>query len=284
MAAPRFAWTATRCCLRRAIRAAVRERRIGVMAINTALFMEHVVQEPDAFATVGPSWSAERSSTGPRRRAVPEARPRRLVNVYGPTECTVYATAYEIPDTVERGERIPIGRPIGSTGARVADAEGRPVPPCIPGELCLFGPGLAKGYLDRPDLTREKFVLRKMGGLGTQRVYRTGDQGLLDRRGRPQVIGRADQREDTRLPGRTREIESVIERVAEVDSCVVDIRQDDEVVPGSRPIRPAPRGPDRPPIPRNSISVNGRDVYRLAYGDPEAASPAATTSAAEEQL
>jgi non-ribosomal peptide synthetase component F len=80
------------------------------------------------------------------------------VHVYGPTECSTFATTCIVAEVAEDAVRIPIGWPISSTTAHVLDSERKPVPVGTPGELCLGGPRLAKGYLNRPELTREKFV------------------------------------------------------------------------------------------------------------------------------
>ncbi|HVR96609.1 MAG TPA: amino acid adenylation domain-containing protein [Thermoanaerobaculia bacterium] len=96
---------------------------------------------------------------------------RRLLNLYGPSEDTTYSTFVEVPRGVER---MTVGRPLAGTRAQVLDAGLRPVPVGVPGELCLAGAGLARGYLGRPDLTAERFVPDASGAPG-ERLYRTGD-------------------------------------------------------------------------------------------------------------
>ncbi|WP_370948123.1 amino acid adenylation domain-containing protein [Amycolatopsis sp. cg5] len=111
-----------------------------------------------------------------RLRAVPDLVP---VNLYGPTECTVFTTACR----VDRYDSPAIGLPIGNTGARVVDARLRPVPVGEPGELLISGAGVALGYLGRPELTAEKFVAGS---------YRTGDLCRCLPDGRLQWLGRLD--------------------------------------------------------------------------------------------
>ncbi|GCD96979.1 non-ribosomal peptide synthetase [Embleya hyalina] len=96
----------------------------------------------------------------------------RLTNLYGVTECAVWSTY--APARVEEG-RVPIGRPVAGTAVRVVDPDLRPVPPGAPGELLLGGVGVAQGYLDRPELTAERFVGPLGGADGVGRWYRTGD-------------------------------------------------------------------------------------------------------------
>lgn len=111
---------------------------------------------------------------------------RRLVNAYGPTEFTVCATMTE-PLAPEAGTP-PIGRPLDGAAVHVLDFALRPVPPGVTGELYLEGPGLARGYLNNPALTAQRFVARPGGG----RAYRTGD--LVRRRadGGLDFVGRCD--------------------------------------------------------------------------------------------
>ncbi|MFB0619623.1 amino acid adenylation domain-containing protein [Streptomyces sp. AGS-58] len=112
----------------------------------------------------------------------------RLVNLYGPTEATVWSTADEIgPEP----ERVTIGRPLANTRAYVLDERLAPVPKGVPGDLYLAGAGLARGYLGRPELDRERFLPDPFGPPGS-RMYRTGDR--VRRRGdaRLEFLGRAD--------------------------------------------------------------------------------------------
>ncbi|MEI5102651.1 amino acid adenylation domain-containing protein [Streptomyces sp. PmtG] len=115
---------------------------------------------------------------------------RALWQLYGPTETTVYSTS----DTVEPGPgpgALPVGRPVRNTTAYVLDAALRPVPPGVVGELCLGGPGLARGYTGRPALTAHRFVPSPFGPPGT-RLYRTGDRARLLPDGRIELRGRDD--------------------------------------------------------------------------------------------
>jgi amino acid adenylation domain-containing protein len=113
-----------------------------------------------------------------------------LHNLYGPTEAAVDVTAWSCRGDLP-GEQVPIGRPVWNVRLHVLDAELRPVPPGVPGELYLAGVQLARGYLRRPGLTAERFV-PDPGGSGT-RMYRTGD--LVRRRvdGAVEYLGRIDE-------------------------------------------------------------------------------------------
>lgn len=111
----------------------------------------------------------------------------RLLNTYGPTEATVVATIAEI-EAVPAGE-VPIGHPVSNVTTFVLDAHMSPVPLGAPGELYLGGAGLARGYLDRPDLTAERFVPNPFGA---GRLYRTGDRVRRLPGGELVYLGRTD--------------------------------------------------------------------------------------------
>jgi amino acid adenylation domain-containing protein len=114
-----------------------------------------------------------------------------VVNLYGPSEDTTYSTWARI----ERGDsRAPtIGRPIANTQVHVLDAQQQPVPIGVVGELYISGAGLARGYLDRPELTAEKFVPNPFASEPGARMYRTGDLVRYLPDGQLEFTGRCDQ-------------------------------------------------------------------------------------------
>ncbi|MEO8429877.1 MAG: amino acid adenylation domain-containing protein [Acidobacteriota bacterium] len=116
----------------------------------------------------------------------------RLLNAYGPTETTVTATAFEVPSTWVGSEDVPIGRPIGGVEAVVLDELGGRVSAGVAGELYIGGPGVARGYLKRPELTAERFVERPPGLEGDSRLFRTGDRVRLRSDGELELLGRLD--------------------------------------------------------------------------------------------
>ncbi len=116
------------------------------------------------------------------------ARGRRFLNLYGPTEATIWTTYQEPVD--ERRPAV-IGRPIRNTQVYVLDAYGEPVPVGVSGELHVGGTGVGCGYLDRPELTGERFVPDPFAG-DDARLYRTGDRVRQLPDGRVEYLGRLD--------------------------------------------------------------------------------------------
>ncbi len=113
-----------------------------------------------------------------------------VINAYGPTETTVCATVYRC--TSDGLRHPPIGRPLANTQTYILDAHQHPVPVGVTGELYIGGLGLARGYLGRPDLTAERFVVNPFSDQPGARMYRTGDLARYLPGGQIEYVGRAD--------------------------------------------------------------------------------------------
>ncbi|MFH9355450.1 amino acid adenylation domain-containing protein [Kitasatospora sp. NPDC017646] len=124
--------------------------------------------------------------------APPAGLPFRLHNHYGPTENTVVATAAPVPPNPD-GLRPAIGRPISGIDAHVLDAEGQPVPTGVRGELYLGGTAVARGYVNRSELTAESFPTDPFTDRPGARLYRTGDVVRWRPDGQLEFLGRADE-------------------------------------------------------------------------------------------
>ncbi|MFI7108498.1 amino acid adenylation domain-containing protein [Nonomuraea sp. NPDC050227] len=111
----------------------------------------------------------------------------RVFNVYGPTETTIWSTAAELRDPPL--DPVPAGEPLANTQIFVTDAAGRELPPGVPGELCVAGAGVSAGYLDRPELTAQRFGHHDRYG----RFYRTGDRARIRHDGALELLGRDDR-------------------------------------------------------------------------------------------
>ncbi|MET8509208.1 amino acid adenylation domain-containing protein [Streptomyces sp. NPDC004787] len=148
-----------------------------------------------------------------------------LVNGYGPTEATTYSTFLILRDIGDISDPLPIGRPTTNTRVRILDPHLQVVPPGVPGELFLGGPGLAAGYVGRPDLTQERFIPDPENRHLT--LYRTGDLARWNTDGTIQYLGRIDNQ--VKVHGyrvETGEIESVLCRHPQIQHCVVVRRED----------------------------------------------------------
>ncbi|MDQ4031719.1 MAG: amino acid adenylation domain-containing protein, partial [Actinomycetota bacterium] len=156
------------------------------------------------------------------RTALPQSR---IANIYGPTEATVYATAW-YSDGQACDQAPPIGRPITNTQAYVLDTELHPVPVGVPGELYLGG-GLARGYLNRPGLTAERFVANPFGQPDS-RMYRTGDMVKWTVDGLIVYLGRADAQVKIRgFRIELGEVEAAVARHQDVAEAVAVVREED---------------------------------------------------------
>jgi amino acid adenylation domain-containing protein len=118
--------------------------------------------------------------------------PQRLINGYGPTETTTFAITHDILAVGAELEPIPLGRPIANTQVYILDPQRRPVPIGVAGEIHIGGAGLALGYLNRPDLSGERFVADPFAADPARRMYRTGDLGKWRADGIIDYLGRND--------------------------------------------------------------------------------------------
>jgi amino acid adenylation domain-containing protein len=152
-----------------------------------------------------------------------------IYNVYGPTECTVDATFAR----VEAGTAPPhIGRPMENKCVYVLDRRGMPVPIGVTGELCIGGMGVGRGYLNRPDLTAERFVPNPFRPEPGARLYKTGDLARWRPSGEIEYLGRNDDQVKIRgLRLELGEVEAQLLRHARVAEAAVVVRED---VPGEK--------------------------------------------------
>ncbi|SCF29179.1 amino acid adenylation domain-containing protein [Micromonospora matsumotoense] len=137
-------------------------------------------------------------------------------NGYGPTESTTFATVHPRIPLPALTAAIPIGKPIHHTHVRVVDGNLDPVPFGVPGELLLGGPGVARGYHGRPDLTAERFVPDPSGDTPGARLYRTGDIVRQDPDGTVHFVGRRDHQ--VKIRGHRVELGEVEVAIAELPS------------------------------------------------------------------
>lgn len=148
---------------------------------------------------------------------------RRILNTYGPTEATVTCTWAELVP----GRPVTIGHALPTYTISLLDEQRRPVPRGAVGEICVGGPGVARGYVKRPDLTADRFIPDPADPDGGTRIYRTGDLGRLLPNGELEYLGRADS--EVKVRGHRvdlQEIENVLIEEPSVAAAVVRLIKD----------------------------------------------------------
>jgi amino acid adenylation domain-containing protein/FkbH-like protein len=154
-----------------------------------------------------------------------------LSNLYGPTEAAVDVTAWECRSE-DRSHRVPIGHPIANIRIYVLDRRGQPVPVGVSGEIFIAGVGVGRGYLNRTELTAERFLRDPFEADADARMYRTGDVGRWRPDGAIEYLGRNDQQVKIRgFRIELGEIEAQLRRRPDIREVAVVVRED---VPGEK--------------------------------------------------
>jgi tyrocidine synthetase-3 len=197
-----------------------------VFFITTALFNTLVDTNVDKLANIRKVLvGGEKLSIRHVQKALACLGPNKIMNVYGPTESTVFATSYPIHEITDDVVSIPIGKPISNTQTIVLDKYGKIVPIGVPGELCISGEGLARGYLNRPELTLERFVDHPY--FPRKKMYKTGDLVRWLPDGNIQFLGRMDYQVKIRgFRIELGEIEAQLMQNEQIIDTVVLARQD----------------------------------------------------------
>ncbi|HVY25573.1 MAG TPA: amino acid adenylation domain-containing protein [Polyangiaceae bacterium] len=177
----------------RGLREAITRYRVTTMWLTAALFNTIIDEDPQALAGLSELLTGGEALSVPHiRRALERLPSTQLINGYGPTETTTFATCHHIPRQLEPGlAAIPIGTRIRRTRLYILNEAMQPVAPGEVGELYIGGRGLARGYLRRDELTRERFLADPFRP--GERIYRTGDLARFLAGGVVDYVGRADQ-------------------------------------------------------------------------------------------
>jgi tyrocidine synthetase-3 len=172
----------------------IKRETITMFFVTTALFNTLVELDIGCFTGVRKVlFGGERISVEHSRKALEYLGRRRIIHVYGPTETTVFATFYFIDHIDETANTIPIGKPISNTSAYILDRYFKSVPVGVNGEIYIGGTGTARGYLNNPELTAEKFRSTKdQCPMTNDRLYRTGDLAFWLPDGNIEFLGRMD--------------------------------------------------------------------------------------------
>lgn len=212
--------------------ATLKSTGVTTLFLTTSLFHLLAREKPDAFESVSTVLVGGESFEPAAARSVLAAGPpKRLLNVYGPTESTTFTTWKEIKSVSDDARNILVGRPLSNTSVYILDNTLNPVPAGVPGEVYIGGDGLALGYLKRPELNAERFfrMPETMSAKGLPDfLYRTGDLARFLRNGEIEYMGRKDHQVKIRgFRIELGEIESVIEsHPAIAEAVVMAVRED----------------------------------------------------------
>jgi amino acid adenylation domain-containing protein len=212
----------------------IRRERISVFLVTTALFNTMVDIGLESLAGVRKVlFGGERVSVKHAAKALGFLGKGRILHMYGPTETAVYAAWYPIDDMNENRVTIPIGRPTANTWIYILDGSLKPMPIGVTGEIYIAGPGVARGYLNNPELTNKKFCGGPGGGFskeppGRRRHYRTGDLARWLPSGCIEFIGRIDHQVKVRgFRIELGEIESCLSGYPGIDKVIVAAVEDE---------------------------------------------------------
>ncbi len=213
--------------------AEIRDKQISILFLTTALFQEIARNVPQAFKPLRCLlFGGERVDVRWVKKVLKAGTPQQLIHVYGPTENTTFTSYYFVESLAEEATSLSIGRPISNTQIYILDQHLNPVPIGIAGEVYIGGEGLAKGYLNRPELTAQKFISLNLPDNKQSRVYKTGDIARYLPDGNIEFLGRADNQVKIRgFRIELGEIESILNQHPDVQNAAVIVREE---IPGEK--------------------------------------------------
>ena len=206
----------------------LRQKRISVLFLTTALFELVASVVPHAFNSLRYLlFGGEVVNPRVVQQVLKNKPPQQLLHVYGPTESTTFSSYYCVQDVAAQATSIPIGRPIANTQIYLLDQYQKPVPIGVVGELYIGGDGLARGYLNRQELTASRFIPSPFNNQEGTRLYKTGDLGRYLPDGNIEYQGRIDNQ--VKIRGwriELGEIETILSQHPDVVQSVVMVRCD----------------------------------------------------------
>ena len=207
----------------------IRERGVTTLWLTSAVFSQMVDSHLSSLSGVRQLLAGGEALSLPHvQKMLSVLGDRRLINGYGPTENTTFTCCHVMTSESDVGQSVPIGRPISNTTVYILDEYAHPVPVGVAGELYIGGDGLARGYLNQPELTAEKFVPNPFSAESGSRLYRTGDTVRYRRDGNIEFLGRIDHQVKVRgYRIELGEIETALVHQAAVQDAVVMVREDE---------------------------------------------------------
>ncbi len=205
------------------IATAIQTHKITTIWLTAGLFHVMIDEKLEALQPLKQLLAGGDVLSVPHVRKVLENLPNcQLINGYGPTENTTFTCCYKITKNDAIKDSIPIGYPIANTQVYILDHHLQLVPIGIPGELYIGGDGLARGYLNKSDLTKERFIQNPFSNDPNSRLYKTGDRVRWNEDGKIEFIGRTDFQVKVRgYRVELGEIEAVLGKHCQVQSSVV---------------------------------------------------------------
>lgn len=213
----------------KSIGTAIHKHKVTILWLTASLFNAVIDEAPETLLGIKQLLiGGEALSVAHVRRALAMLPSTQIINGYGPTEGTTFTCCYPIPKQLSETTRsIPIGRPIGNTQVYLLDRYLNPVPIGVAGELHIGGDGLARGYLNQPELTSAKYIPHPFSAESGARLYKTGDLARYLPDGTIEFLGRLDRQ--VKLRGfriEPEEIEAVLVQHLAVREAVVVARED----------------------------------------------------------
>jgi amino acid adenylation domain-containing protein len=201
----------------------IEEEEISVGLLTAGLFHRMVEDRVGTLARLKMLFAGgDVIQVGDVRRVVEQNQGCRMINGYGPTECTTFSSWYEVKELGANAWTVPIGRPVVNWSCYVLDARRNPVPVGVVGELYIGGDGVARGYLRRPERTADRFVPHPFSKVGGERLYQSGDLVRWGKDGNLEFVGRADHQVKIRgrriEPG---EVEAALRENPEIQEAAV---------------------------------------------------------------
>ncbi len=210
----------------------ITEQQVNTLFLTTALFNLMIDTMPEGLSRVKQLlFGGESVSVAHVRHALELLPETQIIHAYGPSECTVFTCCYPLPKQLAQNvHSIPIGKPIGDRKVYLLDKDLHKVPIGVSGELYVGGASVARGYLNQPTLTREKFIPNPF--VKSDSLYKTGDLVRRLPNGNLEFLGRIDTQ--VKLRGfriELEEIEAVLSQHSDIKQVVVIMREDE---PGNK--------------------------------------------------